>query len=125
MVKVKGHPVVDTDHICYCCLSVITLRLSPALFIAGNFFRVFFMMKVRKRNSILAHASPRIKRRALLVGAGVMPTFEKLTNNSICDGYNPRQVHCCSSGRCGLCPKLNTGSTFKQHLREGVDSQVR
>ena len=115
MVKVKGHPVVDIDHVCYCCLPVITLRLSPTLLIAGNFSGYFFMMKVRKRNSILAHASPRIKRRAL-VGAGVMPTFEKLTNNSIRDGYNPRQVHCCSSGRCGLCPKLNTGSTFKSSL---------
>ena len=73
------------------------------------------MMNVRKRNSILAHASPRIKRRAL-VGAGVMPTFKKLINNSIRDGYNPRQVHCCSSSRCGLCPKLNTGSTFKSSL---------
>ena len=35
---------------------------------------------------------------------------------SIRDGYNPRQVHCCYSGRCGLCPKLNTGSTFKSSL---------
>ena len=50
------------------------------------------------------------------VGAGVMPIFEKLTNNSICDGYNPRQIHCCSSSRCGLCPKLKTGSIFKSSL---------
>ena len=37
MVKVRGHPVVDTDHVCYCCLPVITLRLIPTLLIAGNF----------------------------------------------------------------------------------------
>ena len=27
MVKVKGHPVVDTDHVYYCCLPVIILLI--------------------------------------------------------------------------------------------------
>ena len=41
MVKVKGHPVVDTDHVCYCSLPVIILRLSPTLLFAGNFSGYF------------------------------------------------------------------------------------
>ena len=106
---------MDTDHTWCYCLPVITLHLSPTLLIAGNFSGYFFHDEGLKKKFNTGSCVAQDKNRAL-VGAGVMPTFEKLTNNSICDGYNPRQVHCCSSGRSELCPKLNTGSTFKSSL---------
>ena len=76
----------------------------------------------KKRNSILAHTSPRIKRCAV-VGDRVMLPSEKLANSSTQDSYNPNEVHRCSSSRCALCPKLKTGSTFRSSLT-GREYQV-
>ena len=87
-------------------------------------FWVSFMMNsnAKKRNSILAHTSPRIKRCAV-IGDRVMLPSEELANCSTQDSYNPNEVHRCSSSRCALCRKLKTGSTFRSSLT-GREYQV-
>ena len=86
------------------------------------------MIKVRQRNSLLAHTSPRIKRCAV-VGGRAMPASEKSANSSTQDGYKPNEVHRCSSSRCALCPKLTTGSSFstlaKQKKNGHLDIKIK
>ena len=50
------------------------------------------------------------------IGGRAMPASEKSANSSTQDGYEPDEVHRCSSSQCALCPKLTTGSSFSSSL---------